>query len=255
MRGSNIVYIPLWSLIGRFISDHLFHILFPRTVIDKTKAIKKAETEAIKGRGLVVVYTHFSLRDAMEANRSIAFKNPVLRRREAINPLSYHQFNKPMELMAKFYSGDFYPVVNSSTVSKKGYEHLPKGKGLNEFMSGCAKVLQIGGIVPIAVNATRKEKLDMADPQKPIGYLIATMQSKGVKNFGFLFVGMQIKGAKSYLKKDIGGMNFRKVCIVNVAKYITLEDLLKHPEVNGKLSNVDPYIRSELSKVVAKEYL
>lgn len=239
----------------RIISELIFRLFFPRTFIDKSKALQKACNAALEGKGLVIVYTHFSLRDAMEINRSIIFKDPVFRKRKAVNPLSYHQYNKFMELMAKSYGGDFYPVVNNSTVTKKGFEHLPKGKGLKEFTQAGSKILSAGGVVTLAVNATRKDHLDIQDPQKPIGYFIASTQALGVTNYGFLLVGFSIKNAKNYKKEEVGGMNIGKRYTINIAKYISLSELLHRPEVKEKLSNVDAYIRSEFTKVVAKEYL
>ncbi len=253
--SANIAQIPLWSLYGRLISDFFLRIFFPRIFIDKTKALKKASLAAKTGAGLVVIFTHFSLRDAMEVNRSIIFRAPVLRNREAVNPLSYHQFNKFMEFMAKFYHGTFSPIVNNSTITKKGYEHLTKGKGLREFIIASSKVLSRGGSVTLAINASRKEKLDLEDKQKPIGYFIASLQALGVKEFGFLLVGFAIKNANSYKKKEVGGMNFGKTYIINIGNYFSLSELLDRPEVKGKLSDVDAFVRNEMAKVVAKEYL
>lgn len=254
-HAAKIVEIPLWSLYGRLISDFMLRLPFPRLIIDATNELKKAEASALAGRGLVIPFTHFSLRDAMEVNRSLVFTNPILKNRRAINPLSHHHYNRLMEFMASFYSGDFYPIVNSSTLSKKGFAHLPRGKGLSEFMTACITILTTGGVVPLAVNATRKETLDAHDRQRPVGYLIASMQAAGVDQYGFLLVGFAIKNATTYRKNEVGGMNYGKTCIINIARYYSLDELLGRPEVCGKASVVDTFIRSELSRVVPKEYL
>lgn len=252
---SNIEYIPLWSYYWRIFSDYVFRLFFPRKFIDRSNSLDQIVKAAHEGKGLIIVYTHFSFRDAMEVNRSIAFFQPELRKRYAINPLSFHQFNKPMEIMAKSYHGTFYPVVNNSTLKKEKYNHLPKGQGLKEFVNAGAQILKKGGTVSLAVNATRSEKLDMNDPQKPIGYFIAALQALRVHDYGVLLVCLSIENAKSYAKKDIGGMNFGKTIIINLVKYLPVDKLLNRPEVKGKLSNVDAYIRSEIAKTAPKEYL
>lgn len=247
--------IPPWTLLFRTISRILLEAFFPTKIIDETQALQKAIARANEGRGLVIVFTHFSLRDAMEVNRSIIFKNPVLKNREVINPLALHQYNKFLELVGKFYHGTFAPIVNNSTLAKKGYEHLPRGKGLSEFISASIETLHHGGVVTLALNATRKDRLDLDDPQKPIGYFIVSLQSKGTTDFGILIVGFGVEKAENYSKKEVGGMNFGKTYVINIGKYFTLEELLAKPMVGGKVSNIDMFLRREMAKIVPKEYL
>lgn len=252
---TDIAKVPLWVLGVRTGLEFLLRPLLPRVIIDKNQALAKVHSAGKRGDGLVIVFTHFSLRDAMEVNRTLVYNDLVLRDREVINPLAYHQYKKPLGWIGKFFHGTFVPIVNNSTLRKKGYEHLPKGKGLLEFITLCSNVLTKGGVVSLAVNATRSEKLDIEDPQKPIGYLIASLQTKGVKNYGFLLVGFEIQNAKSYKKKDVGGFNFGKTYKMNIANYYSLEELLGQPEVKGKVGNVDTFVRKELAKVSPKEYL
>lgn len=247
--------IPFWSLVWRTLSDYALSLFFPREIDDLNASLKKAIDEATRGKGFILVYTHFSLRDAMEVNRSLIFSRPVLRSRYAINPLSYHQFNKPMELMAKSFSGTFYPVVNNSTLKKEKFKNLPKNMGMKEFVNAGAEVLKKGGVITLAVNATRSEKLDIDDPQKPVGYMIAGLQGQGVTDFGLLLVSLELENAKSYAKKYAGGMNFWKKVFIRPVKYINVNDLLKKPEINGRLSAVDVYIRNEIAKAAPKAYL
>lgn len=253
--GIDIAKVPAWVLGVRTSLEFLSRPLFPRVIIDKNQALQKVHRASARGDGLVIVFTHFSLRDAMEVNRTLVYSDPVLKNREVINPLAYHQYNMPLELIGKFYHGTFVPIVNNSTLRKKGYEHLPKGKGLKEFVEQSSNVLNKGGVVSLAVNATRSEKLDIEDPQKPIGYLIASLQAKGTKNYGFLLVSFAVKNAKSYKKKEVGGFNFGKTYIMNLSNYYSLEELLNHPEVKNKIGNIDSLVRKELAKVSPKEYL
>lgn len=247
--------VPLWTLCVRVVSEFLIRPLLPRVIIEKNQALKKVHEAAEKGNGLVVVFTHFSLRDAVETNLSIVYKDKVLRNKEVINPLAYHQYNKTMELLGKIFHGTFVPVVNSSTINKKGYGHLPKGKGLSEFIERSSNTLTNGGVVSLAVNATRSEKLDIDDPQKPIGYLIASLQAKGVKNYGLLLVSFAVKNAGGYTKKEVGGLNFGKTYIINISNYYPVEELLNNPEVSGKAGSVDRFVRLELAKLSPKQYL
>lgn len=252
---SRIETIPVWSLAWRSISDFFLNFFFPREIIDKDNSLQKAIQSAKKGKGLIIVYTHFSLRDAMEVNRSITFTSPVLRNRFAINPLSFHQFNKPMELMAKSFSGNFYPVVNSSTLKKDKYKNMPKGQGLKEFVNAGVEVLKKGGVITLAVNATRSEKLDIEDSQKPLGYMIAGLRAQNVSDYGILLVCLEIENAKSYKKSEVGGMNFGKKVFIRLVKYMTLEELLSAPEVGDRLSAVDVYIRKIIAREAPKAYL
>lgn len=253
--NADIAKVPGWVLGVRTALEFILRPLLPCTIVDKNHALQKVHQAGKRGDGLVIVFTHFSLRDAMEVNRSIVYTDPVLKNREVINPLAYHQYNKPLELIGKFFHGTFVPIVNNSTLRKKGYEHLPKGKGLPEFVNAASNVLTKGGIVSLAVNASRIEKLDIEDPQKPVGYLIASLQAKGVKNYGLLLIGFEVKNAKNYKKKEVGSFNICKTYIMNLAGYYSLEELLNHPEVKGKVSNVDSFVRKELAKVSPKEYL
>lgn len=191
----------------------------------------------------------------MEVNRTLVYSDPILRDREVINPLAFHQYKMYMRLIGKFFHGTLVPIVNNSTLRKKGYEHLPKGKGLREFVSLSGNTLEKGGIVSLAVNATRSEKLDIEDPQKPVGYLVASLQAKGIKNYGLLLVGFSIKNASSYKKKEVGAFNFGKTYLMNIVGYYSLSELLNHPEVKAKVANIDHFIRKEISKVSPKEYL
>lgn len=252
---TDIAKVPLWVLGVRKVLDLVLSPILPGVIVDKNQSLSKVHQSAKKGEGLVIVFTHFSLRDALEVNRTIVFTDPVLRDREVINPLAYHQYNKFMEFVGKFFHATLAPIVNNSTLAKKGYGHLPKGKGLKEFVTLSGDVLEKCGVVSLAVNATRSEKLDMQDPQKPVGYLIASLQAKGIKNYGFLLAGFTIKNARSYAKKDVGGFNIGQTYIMNLANYYSLEELLNQPEVKGKVANVDTFVRKQLAKVSPKEYL
>lgn len=251
----NIATIPPWTLCLRTTLELLLRPLFPRVILDKNHALHKVHEEGRAGKGLVIIFTHFSLRDAMEVNRSIVYADPVLKNREVINPLAFHQYNKIMKLIGRVFHGTLVPIVNNSTLSKKGFEHLPKGKGLSEFITAGSNVLKKGGIISLAVNATRSEKLDIQDPQKPVGFLIASLQAKGATDYGLLLVSFAVKNAGNYMKKEVGGFNIGKTYIMNLANYYTLKELLNQPEVNGKVANVDIFVRKELAKVSPKEYL
>jgi hypothetical protein len=254
-RNSQIAQIPLWSLSSRIISDFLFRLPFPTNTRDKYDSLSKVINFAKSGKGLVIVYTHFSYRDAMEVNRSIIYKYPFLRNREAVNPLAYYQQNPFLKFVGWLYTGNLIPIVNSSTLKRKGFEHLPKGKGLSDFIASSARVLSKGGAVTVAINASRKEKLDLNDPQKPVGYLIASLLAKNVQNFGILLVSFAVSGTSNYSKKEVGGMNFRKTYTINIGKYFPLKELLNHPDIKGKISSLDSFLRKEFTEIVPKEYL
>jgi hypothetical protein len=254
-KNSQIATIPLWSLLGRIIFEFALRPFFPLKTIDKYQGLKKAVKAAKEGKGLLLVFTHFSLRDAMEVNRCITYRNPLLRNRDSINPLAYYQHKPFLIAVGRFFHGKFYPIVNTSTLEKKGYEHLPRGKGLPEFAAAAADMLSRGGVVTLAVNASRKEKLELEDPQKPIGYFVAALLAKGVKNYGLLPVGFEIKNAKSYAKKEAGGMNIFKTYVMNIGSYYPIKELLKSHKIQNKPANLDPFIRQQMTKLVAKEYL
>lgn len=253
--SSEIATVPLWTLAIRESFELLLRPFLPRVIVDNNHVLPKVHKAAGDGNGLVIVFTHFSLRDAMEVNRTIIYNDPVLKYREVINPLAYHQYNKFMYFVGKFFHGTLVPIVNNSALSKKGFEHLQKGKGLKEFVELSGSTLSKGGIVTLAVNASRKEKLDIGDPQKPLGYLVASLQAKGVTNYSILLVSFSIKNAPNYSKKEVGGFNICKTYIINLAGYYSLHDLLNIPEINGKVGNVDSFIRKELAKFSPKEYL
>lgn len=157
--------------------------------------------------------------------------------------------------MAKSFCGNFYPVVNSSTLKKEKYKNLPKGKGLTEFVNAGADVVKKGGVITLAVNATRSEKLLIDDPQKPLGYMIAGLRAQNVSDYGILLVCLEIENAKNYKKSEVGGMNFGKKVFIRIVKYMTLEELLSAPDVNDRLSAIDVYIRKIIANEAPKAYL
>lgn len=251
----DIAKVPAWVLFVRSTLDLFLRPILPRIILDTNQVLLKVHEAGRRGEGLVIIFTHFSLRDALEVSRTIIFTDPVLKDREVVNPLAYHQYNKFMEFVGRFYHATLAPIVNNSTLTKKGYGHLSKGKGLKEFVTLSNNVLAKGGVVSLAVNATRSDKLDIEDPQKPVGYLIASLQAKGFKNYGFLLVSFAVKNATSYKKKDVGGFNIGQAYIMKLANYYSVEDLLNQTEVKGKVANVDRFVRNELAKVSPKEYL
>jgi len=249
------VTIPLWSLIARKILTISIDKFYPTEMIDEKGELKKAVGEVKKGRGLILIFSHFSLRDAMEVSRCGIYKNKDLIKVNTVNPLAHYQYNWFLKIVGRLFYGNFKPIVNESTLKRKGFEHLSKGMGLNEFVTESGNILGRGGIVTLAINATRTEKLDLHDPHKPVGFLIAALKARGITNFGLMNVGFECLGAKSYKKKDVGGMNYGKKFIMRMGKYHTVDDLMKIKEIGGKASNVDLFLRKEMAKLVAKEYL
>jgi hypothetical protein len=253
---SKIPQIPLISLIARLFTHNFLLLLFPLEIDDKKKILTRVNREVGKeGRGLIVVYTHFSYRDGIELTRHLVIKNPLLQRREVISPLSFHQYNGPVKFLTNLYHEKLYPIVNNDTLVRKGFEHMRKGEGMDKFINASALELKRGGIVMIATNAGRKEKLDIDDTQKPLGYLMLGLQQKKIDNYGILIVCLTIKGAKSYKKKDVGGVNIGKTYILTPAAYYHPDELLAKKEVGGKISNVDAFVRRDIAKVAAAEYL
>ena len=254
MKNTN--QIPLVSLISRLITYYVLLPFFPLIVDDKKKILPRIDREVGKeGRGLIVVYTHFSYRDGIELTRHLVIKNPLLQKKEIISPLSFHQHNKIVKFLTDLYHEKLYPIVNNDTLRRKGFEHMRKGEGMDKFISASTQLLKMGGIVMIATNAGRREKLDINDPQKPLGYLMLGLQQKKIDNYGILTVCLTIKGAKSYKKKDSGGVNIGKTYILTPASYYHPDELLGKPEVGGKISNVDTFVRRDIAKIAAAEYL
>jgi hypothetical protein len=254
-KNKDIQKIPLWSLIARLITLFSLSLVYPRVIIDKKKILPKIDREAKEGRGFVLVYTHFSYRDGIELTTSLVINNPVLRTREVISPLSFHQNNVIVRLLTDMYHEKLYPIVNNDTLIRKGFEHLQKGQGMDKFINASAEAMKRGGIVMIATNAGRRERLDINDAQKPLGYFMLGMQKKNLKNYGILIVSMSIEGAKSYNKKETGGLNIGKKYITKIVDFYHPDELLANPEVAGKISNVDTFIRRQIAKVSPKEYL
>ncbi len=253
---NKIPQIPLVSLIARLITYYVLLPFFPVIIDDKKKILPRIDREVGKsGRGLIVVYTHFSYRDGIDLTRHLVIKNPILNRREVISPLSFHQMNKVVKFLTDLYHEKLYPIVNNDTLARRGFEHMRKGEGMDKFISASTQELGRGGIVMIATNAGRKEKLDIDDPQKPLGYLMLALQQKKIDNYAILVVCLTVKGAKSYKKKDIGGVNIGKMYILTPASYYHPDELLERQEVGGKISNVDSFVRGDIAKVAAKGYL
>ena len=253
---NKIPQIPLASLIARLITHYFLSLFFPVIIDDKKKILPRINREVGKeGKGLIVVYTHFSYRDGIDITRHLVVKNPILQRREVISPLSFHQYNMPVRLLTDLYHEKLYPIVNNDTLSHKGFEAMTKGEGMDKFINASTQEIGRGGIVMIATNAGRREKLDIDDPQKPLGYLMLGLQQKKIDNYSILNVCLTIKGAKSYKKKDVGGVNIGKTYILTPASYYHPEELLGRREVGGKISNVDSFVRRDIAKVAAKGYL
>jgi hypothetical protein len=252
----NVHQIPLVSLIARLITYYFLLPFFPLIIDDKKKILPKIDREVGKeGKGLIVIYTHFSYRDGIDLVRHLVIKNPILQRKELTQPLAFHQRNKIVKLLTDFYRTKLYPIVNNDTLARRGFEHMRKGEGMDKFISASTQEIKRGGIVMIATNAGRREKLDINDTQKPLGYLMLRLQQKKIDNYGILIVCLTIKGAKSYKKKDVGGVNIGKTYILTPAAYYHPDELLAKKEVGGKISNVDIFVRRDIAKVAAAGYL
>jgi len=251
MNNTNV---PLWIPYVRIFITFITRSIFPSHVIDPKNVLAKVDQEAKKGKGLLIVYTHFGYRDGIEVNRSLILKSPVLRTREVINPISFHQYTKTLGNITRFLHGEIFPVVNDDTLQRKGYEHLPKGQGLPAFIARSSQVLLQGGVVTLAVNAGRRAYLDMEDIQKPVGYFIAATGAKQCTHYGVLLVSLSIDGVTDYDTKAIRGMNFGKTYLLTIGKYYDVTELLEQKEVQGKAGNVDAFVRKKLAEVVPKEY-
>lgn len=253
---NNIPRVPLVSLIARLITYYALVPLLPMIINDKKKILPRIDREVGEdGRGLIVVYTHFSYRDGVDLTRHLVIKNPILSRREVVSPLSFHQMNKFVRFMTDLYHEKLYPIVNNDTLSRPGFEHLRKGEGMDKFIKASVAELKRGGIVMIATNAGRRDKLDINDPQKPLGYMMLALQQEKFDNYAIVNVCLGIKGANSYKKKDVGGMNVGKTYILTPASYYHPDELLGKKEVGGKISNVDVFVRGDIAKVAEKAYL
>ena len=253
---NNIEYIGFWTRVARIIFNLVYSLMFPAGIVSfDNKILAKVNQAAEEGVGTFIVFTHFSYRDPVELNRVLIFKNPVLKHREIVNPIAFHQHKFLSALLLNAMHARGIPIVNQDTLNRKGYEHLKKGGGLTNFIEESVKVLSRGGIVTCAANAGRREKLDLEDKQRPVGYFVLAAQAKGLTDFGILLVSFALKDAHSYAKKDSGGMNFGRRYILTVAGYYDSQELLLQPEVNGKAGNIDLFIRKKLARVAPKEYL
>lgn len=255
MKPNSYAKIPQWSLLARLILDLALKPFYPSVITDPYNSLSKAKSSVKSGRGLVIVFTHFSLRDAMDVNRVLVYRDPIFRDREVVNPLAYYQYGWFLKLVGFLFHGNFCPIVNDSTLKKKGYEHLPKGMGLKEFAQKSNNILKNAGLVTLALNATRRESLGLNDTQKPVGYFIASQKSLGFVDFDILTVAFKAENVKKYTRDIVGGMNLNRKFTVIVGKYYSVVNLLKNSQVNHKLSNIDTFLRSEFAHFVPKEYI
>src|SRR5437667_6567539 len=132
----NIPQIALVSLIARRITHYFLLLFFPVVIDDKKKILPRIDREVGReGKGLIVVYTHFSYRDGIDLTRYLVVRNQLLQKREVISPLSFHQYNKLLKFLTDLYHEKLYPIVNNDTLARHGFEQMKKGTGVDKFIS------------------------------------------------------------------------------------------------------------------------
>lgn len=252
MNGKESLRLPL--TLGSRVLARAVASPFRREIEDGSNGLSRAKELQKQGFGLVVLYTHFSKRDALEIINLI-YRNPLMRKKRILAPIALHEYKKWLfDKPGKVLDVTLCPVVTQDTIDKGKNEGHELGYGQEEYFQKAIQFLQNGDITIIAPQVGRREILGVpAKRARPIGTLIARIDRIiDFDKYAFLLVGLGIKGAEDYKKEHVEGLNPLKTYQLNIGATFTREEVMG--EVNGDYREVDKFVFEQLRELVPPAY-
>jgi len=226
--------------------------LYPAEILDTYHGLADAGELVSAGHGLLLVGSHFSLRDGPGAFLYVAGQNDALIDKPWEAPVARHIAT--VARLANWVLGaqiDLKPVVTASTKNKPRYRHLHRGEGLRDYIISATDTLKRGGVVALFPQATRMSYLPEPDEyDKAMEFLMLRTSRAGVNDFGILPVGFGIEGARDY--KKLTGFNIRKTYKINIGKLWTKNEALQMADETQR--SMDGWAVDQLKLLVPENY-
>ena len=217
------------------------------------EGLPRARELVHQGYGLIVAFNHFSFRDALDIMEFI-IEQPVIGERPITSPMARHQFDafkavvRPLTYLASI---DMYSVVEKDTKKHKKYQNVPLGEGMFDYLKAGVRSLEVGGIVPIALQTGRRASLYEDEPEKSLSSIMAGAKKRKLNKYAVLFVGLGRPGVEDY-SREIKKFNFFKTYRINTGNVFTAEEI--HNQV-GDSHEIDKFAYKQLELVVPEAYL
>ena len=224
--------------------------LFRTNRKDEFNGLSNAADILKKGKGLVIFFNHFSLKDPPHMVREI-FVQKEMRNKRIVAPLAHHMYKDSYGIIGNILGVVVKPIVNENTLKKAKYKELELGNGTKEYIDESINALKQGGIVLLPPQGTREESLGQPK-QRIVGNFMARANRNGLTKFGILFIGIGIEGTNDYSQGVTRGFNLRRKYSVHIGSCLTNQDLMQ--KANGSYKAVDNIVFEELGKVVPPSY-
>ncbi len=227
--------------------------LWPGEVEDPRHSLDLAAECINEGKGVVIIFTHFSFRDGPQIIKDLISQHDGFSQKRYLNPVSAHQYNTHLGAASELFGGTLQPIINDSSMQKKKFEKTTdeeRRKSYEALMRKSKEALQNGETVAIAINASRQPFLVMDDLQRPLGAFIASMKREGVTDFGILEVAMSLEKTKRYNKRTAGTFNLGKKSKLQVGNFYNASELLSQTS----FKTIDKKIREDMVDIIPEEY-
>lgn len=243
---------PGWATVfwRRFWIDPL-DIVFPSDIEIRGDGFGRAEDLLEDGWGLVVLINHFSNRDPVEVLKDIIWKNPIMRGKQILGPMAYHQYSLAVNIVCKLFGVEPRPLVTAETLQRKPNVGHPLMYGSGRYITDAIIALQNGGIVLVAPQTTRKERLDI--PEYPtVAYFLHHARQKKLEHVAYMLVGLGIMGVQDYSKGNVGGINLLRNYSVSIGLTLTQGELVAGAKKNNM--SPDKFVYDHLAPLVPEAY-
>lgn len=237
-----------WDRWRRTVLSTVLSPLLPHEIvkIEQQDGLTRAK-ELVKDRyGLIVAYTHFSLRDGPEIMIFLA-QQPVLKDRKIVSPIGFHQYREWIGRLADFAHITLFPIVTSDTLARPGYSHLRINDGVDSYIHAALDALDTGGIVPIALQTGRRSTL--GGPTRALSMMMAQATRRQIERYGILFVGLDMPGHDDFAKAR--GYNPSKTYRLTIGNAYTAQEILRGA---GNLREIDSFAFRKLAGLVQESY-
>lgn len=219
--------------------------------VKQPHGLERAEELLDQGIGLLILINHFGKTDPAQVINNVVFAREKMRRKPITTPIAYHQQKPYINMLAGLTSINIKPIVTPDTIRLNQNDGLDQGTGLPHYINFSLQTLKHGGIVLLAPQAGRRERL--GEPNKTMRLFMLQAKRRGVNNFGMLFIGLGIKGTTDYSERSAGGLNIGKTYEINIGPTFTQEEAIL--DAGRQNLDLDAWVFSQLAHLVPESYL
>lgn len=218
--------------------------------IETSHGLERAEELLDQGMGLLILINHFGKTDPAQVINNVVFAREKMRRKPITTPIAYHQQKPYIKMLAGLTSINMKPIVTPDTIRLNQNDGLDQGTGLPDYINSSLQTLKQGGIVLLAPQAGRRERLGKPDKTMRLFMLLANRHK--VNKFGILFIGLGIEGITDYSEISAGGLNIGKTYEINIGPTFTQEEAIL--DAGRQNLDLDTWVFSQLAPLVPESY-